>query len=135
PIAGGLSGFPGEALDGSIPHRFALQASVHAGRPAVVAPGVTWTYADLVREADRIAHALLAQRGARDGAQGERIALLFSPEPPMVAAVLGVLAAGAAYVPLDPSQPRERNLDILADSGARALLAGDDQRSLAGELA
>ncbi|HSK80860.1 MAG TPA: amino acid adenylation domain-containing protein, partial [Thermoanaerobaculia bacterium] len=131
PVAAEGSRFPRETLDGSIPERFAAQAAAHAGRLAVVAPGAAWTYAELKGEADRVAHALLAQGDTC----GRRIALLFSPEPPMVAAVLGALAAGAAYVPLDPGHPRERLRDVLADSGAVAILAGDGQRSLAWELA
>ena len=46
-------------------------------------------------------------------------------------ALLAVLRAGGAYVPLDPSLPRERLAFLLADSGARVILA---QRELAGRL-
>ncbi|HSK77319.1 MAG TPA: amino acid adenylation domain-containing protein, partial [Thermoanaerobaculia bacterium] len=123
-------GFPREALGRSIAERFAAQAAAHAGRPAVVSREGAWTYAELAREADRVAHALLALRGFRE----DRVALLFSPGPAMVAAVLGALAAGKTYVPLDPSYPRERLLYMLADSGAGAVLAGDDRRALAREL-
>lgn len=130
PIAIPGSGFPLEALGRTIPERFYALASAHTTRPAVVTPGGQWTYAELAREVDRVAHALLTQGDAR----GERIALLFSPGPALVAAVLGSLAAGAAYVPLDPSHPSERLLDVLADCGAVALLAGDDQRDRAAEL-
>ena len=131
PVENAISGSPRTALDPSIPERFAAQAAAHAGRPAIVARGEIWTYAELAREVDRVAHALLALRGIRE----ERVALLFSPGAPMVAAVLGTLAAGRTYVPLDPSYPRERLLDMVADSAAKVLLAGDDQRRLAGELA
>ena len=124
-------GFPREALDRSIPERFAVQAAAHAERPAVVSREGAWTYAKLAHEVDRVAHALLALRGFRE----DRVALLFSPGPAMVAAVMGALAAGKTYVPLDPSYPRERLLRMLTDSGAGAVLAGDDRRTLARELA
>ncbi|MBF4462603.1 MULTISPECIES: non-ribosomal peptide synthetase [unclassified Rathayibacter] len=42
----------------------------------------------------------------------------------MVASLLGVLMAGAAFVPLDPAWPQRRRSTVLADSGARAVLVG-----------
>jgi amino acid adenylation domain-containing protein len=121
---------PSEATGGSIPECFAIQAAAHAGRPAVISQDGLWTYAELAREVDRVAHALSALEPV-----AERVALLFSPGLPMVAAVLGALAAGRTYVPLDPSYPPARLLDILADSRAGVLLAGEDRRPLAGSLA
>ncbi len=51
------------------------------------------------------------------------------------AALLGVLRAGAAYVPLEPDQPVERLRAQLADSGATVVVAAGDTLALAGELA
>ena len=45
------------------------------------------------------------------------MALLLPPGPELIAAVLGVLAAGKAYVALDPAHPAERNRRVLAASG------------------
>ncbi|MEV0187093.1 amino acid adenylation domain-containing protein [Kitasatospora purpeofusca] len=51
------------------------------------------------------------------------------------AALLGVLRAGAAYLPLEPDQPVERLRAQLADSGATVVVAAGDTLALAGELA
>ncbi len=60
---------------------------------------------------------------------GSRIALCAERSPEMVIAVLAVLVAGAAYVPLDPAYPAERLAWMLADSGAAALLTQERLRS------
>ena len=44
----------------------------------------------------------------------------------MVVGILGILKAGAAYVPLDPSYPRERLVFMLGDCGARVLVTRQD---------
>ncbi len=65
----------------------------------------------------------LARRLLRCGVGAEtRIGLLVERTPRMVVALLAVLKAGAAYVPLDPGHPEERLAMVLADSGARLLL-------------
>ncbi len=76
------------------------------------------SYAELDRRANRVAHAL---RGMGTG-RNQFVALLFSRSSDMLAAQLGVLKAGAAYVPIDPEVPRQRLAYLLRDSGARVLL-------------
>ena len=116
---GAAERFPAAALDRSLFDRFAEQAAAWPERVAVRTGGEAWTYARLHGEARAIAHALLA----RGGPAGERIALLSVPGAWQAAAVLGVLASGKAYVPLDPGYPRERLLAIVEDAAAGALLA------------
>jgi amino acid adenylation domain-containing protein len=53
------------------------------------------------------------------------VGLYMQRSPEMVVALLGTLKAGAAYLPLDVSHPRERILAVLADSGARVLVTMD----------
>ena len=55
-------------------------------------------------------------------AADDRVALWFEPSFDMLAGVLGVLRAGAAYVPLDPAYPADRVAHALADSGVPAVL-------------
>ncbi|HEX2224251.1 MAG TPA: amino acid adenylation domain-containing protein [Thermoanaerobaculia bacterium] len=86
--------------------------------PAVTGGGETWTYADL----DRRSRELAADLVARGAGPEVPVALCFDRTPEMVVAILGVLRAGAAYVPLGPAHPAERRDWILADSGARLLL-------------
>ncbi|MCC8246463.1 non-ribosomal peptide synthetase [Saccharothrix luteola] len=77
------------------------------------------TYAELDTRAERIA-ALLR---AHDVGLGSAVALCLPRTPDLVAAVLGVWKAGAAYVPLDPGWPADRMTAMLADSGAAVLVA------------
>ena len=80
---------------------------------AVVLDQERWSYAELNREADR-----LARRLRRRGVGPEvRVGLLTERCLEMVAAMLGVLKAGGAYVPLDPSYPAERLHFMLRDAG------------------
>ncbi|MGQ9336484.1 AMP-binding protein, partial [Bacillus paralicheniformis] len=62
---------------------------------------------------------LLIEKGARPE---QRIGIMVKPSLEMAAGVLGILKAGAAYVPIDPSYPAERIGYVLKDSGAELLL-------------
>ncbi|HEY9827015.1 MAG TPA: amino acid adenylation domain-containing protein, partial [Stenomitos sp.] len=76
------------------------------------------TYDALNRRANQIAHALLAL-----GVEGNAlVGLCLKRSPEMVAAVLGILKAGCAYVPLDPCYPKERLAQILEDSAIQCLV-------------
>ena len=76
------------------------------------------TYGQLNRQANRLAH-LLLQTGVRPDS---RVAICLERGPHLLVALLGILKAGAAYVPLDPAYPRERLAHMLDDSTPRALL-------------
>lgn len=79
---------------------FAARARTEPDRPAVLG----WaTYGELLRDAERIGH-LLQREGAR---RNTPVAVALEPGRARVAALLGVLAAGAPYLPLDPDLPRE----------------------------
>ncbi|WP_441246900.1 amino acid adenylation domain-containing protein [Kitasatospora sp. McL0602] len=75
-------------------------------------------YAELAARAGRVAAAL---RDAGVAAE-DRVAVLVERGPALPAALLGVLRAGAAYVPVDPEYPAERIAYLLRDSGAKAVL-------------
>jgi amino acid adenylation domain-containing protein len=91
---------------------FRAQAARTPDAAALVWQGERWTYAQLERRANRISHAL-----RRRGAGPEvRIGICLPRTPELVAAMLGVLGAGAAYVPLDPAYPRERLGYMLEDA-------------------
>jgi amino acid adenylation domain-containing protein len=97
--------------------------------PAVVdASGLALTYAELVSRAGRLAAHL-----RRLGVGPESLVpVCLDRSPELVVALLGVLEAGAAWVPLDPSIPRERLGALLADlPSGTPLLA---RHSLAGRL-
>ncbi|WP_217712342.1 non-ribosomal peptide synthetase [Streptomyces sp. NA02950] len=97
----------------------AVQAMVTPDRIAVEADGATVSYRALDRWADRIAHGLRRRGVGRNHVVG----VFAERSPEQIAFLLGVLKAGAAYLPLDPTQPDERTAALLASSGAAVVLA------------
>ncbi|BAI74309.1 enterobactin synthetase component F (plasmid) [Azospirillum sp. B510] len=77
------------------------------------------TYADLDRRANRLAHWLIAA-GCRPD---DRVALCLERSPELVVAILAALKAGCAWLPLDPEHPPQRLAAMVADGGARLILA------------
>lgn len=86
--------------------------------PAIIADGRTWTYAALGAQSAALA-ARLAATGVRPGA---RVAVMLEHGPDAVAAILGILLSGAAYVPLDPEAPPERRALVLSGAGIAAVV-------------
>src|SRR5206468_3901406 len=122
--------FAADEIEQSIPRRFETLVARHRRRTAIRAGRVAWTYDALNGAANRVAHAL----SSVPDIDGARVALLLDHDAPMVAGILGVLKAGAAYVPLDPTHPRERLVQILQDSRATAMLTSTARLPLAAEL-
>lgn len=110
--------FKKDDIEQSISARFEKLVNVHPNQVAVKTRNYRWTYAELNRAANQIAQTILR---SCDGGEA-RIALLFEHDAPMIAAILGVLKSGNAYVPLDITHPKERLAYILEDSQATALL-------------
>src|SRR5689334_15851577 len=80
------------------------------------------TYGVLMSAAEQ-----LAVEVARHGAGSEiPVAICLERGIPAAAAILGVLRAGAAYLPLDPAWPVERLRQILDDAGARVVIASPE---------
>lgn len=79
-------------------------------------------YAALNARANRIAHHLIALGAGT----GTRVGLCMGRTPEMLASMLGVLKAGAAYVPIDPAYPRGRQELIVEDSGLKLMLTQHD---------
>lgn len=106
--------------DDHSPEPFILQFERWA-RHVPAAPALIWDggeidYARLDRWADQLALALPA------AGRNRIVALAMERSPEMVAAMLAIAKSGAAFLPLDPDAPVARLRDILADSGAIALL-------------
>ena len=95
------------------------ELGAHDARPAVIEPGRgRICYATLDDLANRVA-GRLRQLGVEPDA---RVGLYLHRSSDAVAALLGVLRAGCAYVPVDPRAPAERNAEILADCGVSTTL-------------
>ena len=87
-------------------------------RPAVTSGAGTLTYAELDARANRLANALIAA-----GIQhGDRVGLLLERTAHVVVAILAVLKAGAAYVPVDLAAPSERGAFVFGDTGVRLVI-------------
>lgn len=95
--------------------------------PAVRLGDERWTYDELNRRANRVARVLRSQ-GVREG---DLVGVCVLPSPLWLAALLGVVKAGGAYVGIDPLYPPARQQYMLEDSGARLVLT---QRALADTL-
>ncbi|MEV6443363.1 non-ribosomal peptide synthase/polyketide synthase [Amycolatopsis sp. NPDC051716] len=106
----------------TITELFAAQVAAHPDAVALTGDGVSLTYAELNARANRLAHRLIEL-----GAGPERfVALRLPRSPEQVVAILAVLKAGAAYLPIDPATPAERVDRMLADTDPVAVLAPED---------
>ncbi|HEV2761978.1 MAG TPA: AMP-binding protein, partial [Pyrinomonadaceae bacterium] len=108
-------------------HLFERQAAHTPDATALVSEDVRLTYSELNERANRLARHL---RSLGVGPES-RVALCLGRSAEMVVALLSVLKAGGAYLPLDPAYPRERLSFMLADGGAEVLLT---QSSLSASL-
>ncbi len=108
-------------LETTIDRLFAEQAARTPDAPAVetVKGEGGLSYGELAARAGTLARHL---RSLGVGPESV-VALCVERSPEMVVAMLGVLQAGGAYLPVDPNYPRERMAFMLEDSGARIVLA------------
>ncbi|RJG15092.1 non-ribosomal peptide synthetase, partial [Paenibacillus thiaminolyticus] len=104
--------------EASIPSLFERQATKTPDRPAVVCADQRLTYRELEEQANRIAQWLRAHGVAVE----DRVGVLMNRSPRLIAGLLGILKAGAAYVPIDPILPKERMEAMLRDSGMQVML-------------
>ncbi len=95
------------------------QAAAHPDAPAVITAGATLTYGELDRRADQIARRL-RELGA---APNTLVAVLMHKGWEQIPAVLGVLRAGAAYLPVDAGLPQERIDQLIEAGGVTVALA------------
>jgi amino acid adenylation domain-containing protein len=98
---------------------------------AVSGDGGTWTYRELVGAAHRIGNGL-RRRGV---GSGDVVGLCAHRHVELVAGLLGILASGAAYLPLDPASPAARLGYITADAGAKLVLGHTEAMAALGAVA
>ncbi|PJM91998.1 non-ribosomal peptide synthetase [Streptomyces sp. CB01373] len=110
----------GEAAGMSLPELFAEQVTATPDAVAIVCGDTELTYRQLNVRANRFAHALIA----RGVGPEQTVAVALPRSVESVVAVLGVLKAGAAYLPVDPAYPQARIAFMLDD--ARPAVVIDD---------
>ncbi|MGK8506999.1 amino acid adenylation domain-containing protein [Nocardia asiatica] len=103
-------------------------AAADPERVAIIDGATTVSFGELAERALRIA-TLLAEHGVRPG---DAVAVSAVRGAAQVAALYGVLAAGAAYVPVAPDQPPQRRRTILDKAGVKVVLTDDVARDLDG---
>jgi amino acid adenylation domain-containing protein/non-ribosomal peptide synthase protein (TIGR01720 family) len=111
---------PFRVFDQTVDELFDNQVRLIADRKAVVAGNDSLTYHELNEKANAIAAKLLEFGVTRDSI----IAVLIERSVDMIAAIIGIIKAGGAYLPIDPSYPASRIDYMLADSGAKILISG-----------
>nr|APD71995.1 non-ribosomal peptide synthetase 4 [Streptomyces sp.] len=117
-----------EVPEATLPELFAAQVARTPDAVAVDFRGVRLTYAELDVRANRLAHELIAR-----GAGPERIVALALPRSEqLMVAILAVLKAGAAYLPVDPAYPADRVAFMLGDAAPACVVLG---REVASSLA
>lgn len=88
---------------------FSTRAAARPSAPAIQTSDETWSYAELARRSNQIAH-YLGSHGVR---KGDVVAIYGHRSAPLVAGILGTLKAGAAFTVLDPAYPSARLIECL----------------------
>ena len=128
-LLGAWAGVPGPVDQRPVHELFAARAAAQPAHPALEFQGRAVSYAELDVRANQLAHELIAHGVG----PGELVALLLPRSVEQVVALLAVLKAGAAYLPIDVSYPVERITAMLDDAGpALALTTARESACLGG---
>ena len=110
-----------------LPQLLSEAAARYGERPAIVMDDRSCTYTDLEATSNRFARTLVGAGVAR----GDRVALWLPKSIDAVAALYGIMKAGAAYVPVDPASPAARLAYIARDCEVAALVTTTDRAASA----
>jgi mycobactin peptide synthetase MbtE len=102
----------------TLPELVTRRAAISPEAVAVVYENREYSYREINDEANRLAHWLI-DRGI--GTE-DRVAVLIDKSPELVITALGILKAGAVYLPVDPTYPEDRLAFILQDAAATLVL-------------
>ena len=122
--------FKKEEIEQSIPDRFEQMVHLYSDRLAVKTRNHQITYDELNKDGNRVAHAIIAERGD----EPEPVGRLFTNGASLMAAILGVLKAGKYFVLLDPSFPKTRIGAVLDDSQAGLVVTDQQNVSIARDV-
>jgi hypothetical protein len=96
---------------------FEEQAKSEPDHIALVFSGMELTYGELNKKANQLAH-LLTEKGVK---KGDVVGIMTERSLEMVISIIGVLKAGAAYLPISPEYPYKRKQYLIDDSKAKAI--------------
>ncbi len=119
----GLSPFPNEEVEGSIPEQFEQIVRMFPDRVAIKTGEESVTYTELNIQANRVAQALLTKIGNKPAA----VAIVMKTGIPYLTAIIGVLKSGKYFALIDPADPISRITSIVQDAKAELVIA--DQNS------
>ena len=112
--------FPSIDRELSLPQRFEQLVSRYPQHVAVQTSETNWTYEELNRQANRVAHTLCGV--LPDQTTPVPVGLMCTMGAPMLAALIGILKTGHPYVPLEPNLPLSRLETIAADATLTTIL-------------
>ncbi len=110
---------PSPAKEKTILEIFAQRCKAHPNRLALSYGGRTWTYQELEERSNQLAHFLIEEYQIN---KGDRVGIMLARDEKLLLALLAILKAGAAYVPLDLDYPLERRKYIERDAQCKVIL-------------
>jgi len=113
----------------SVDQLFEAQVAISPDQTALLDETTKWSYRQLNERADAIAHDLITQGVSPQSFVG--LALNRSAEA--ICCILGILKAGAIYVPIDPSNPQSRIDYLLEDTKASFVIASEENSISVGD--
>ncbi|SON56670.1 Linear gramicidin synthase subunit B [Hartmannibacter diazotrophicus] len=119
--------YPDDAVDDDRPvHQIiADHAVLTPEKTAIIYGDEVWTHRELDERANRLAHRLIGL-----GVEAETtVAILVERSAHTVMAILAVLKAGGAYIPVEPDHPPARNHHILKDAKVKVVITANEWRS------
>ena len=113
-LKGKVSAFP----DKPVHELISMMAAKATTKTALIFQDKAYTYLDIEESANQLAHYII-QQGI---IPGDFVGIALDRSPEMLVALLAIMKAGAAYIPLDPDYPEDRIAFILEDAKAKLLI-------------
>ncbi|SMC96263.1 non-ribosomal peptide synthetase [Pedobacter africanus] len=113
--------------DTAIAELIGKSATENALKTAIYFKDQEISYKELEMQSNKLAHYFIGKEGLKTG---DIVAIKLERSPRLIISILGILKAGAAYLPIDPELPNERIEFMLTDSSASLLLTDQPKDSV-----
>ena len=100
---------------------FEKQVEMHPDRVVLYATDGEFTYDELNKKANRIAHSLIKKGVGPE----DRVMFILNRNSNVIASIFGILKSGAAFIPVDSEYPSERIEHVLTDSESKFIIVDD----------